>query len=59
MVIYFTGTGNSEYVAKKIAEAVGDEVLNLFDKIKGKDYSAMTSENQTGATTIQTADTGH
>ena len=44
MIIYFTGTGNSEYVAKRIAEAVGDEVLNLFDKIKGKDYSAMTSE---------------
>jgi len=44
MILYYTGTGNSEYVAKKIGDYVNDEVVNLFDKLRNKDYSAMTSE---------------
>lgn len=43
MILYFSGTGNSEYVAKRIGKAIGDEVVNLFDRIKGKDYSAVQS----------------
>ena len=37
LVLYYTGTGNSGYVAKKVGEQIEDEVLNLFDKIKGYD----------------------
>lgn len=44
MVLYYTGTGNSEYVAKKIGEQIEDEVINLFDRIKGKDYSEIHSD---------------
>ncbi len=44
MVLYYSGTGNSEYVAKKIGEQTEDEVINLFDKIKGHDYSEIHSD---------------
>ena len=44
LVLYYTGTGNSEYVAKKIREQIEDEVINLFDKIKKHDYSEMHSD---------------
>lgn len=44
MVLYFSGTGNSEYVAKRIAKEIQDETINLFDKIKGHDASALKSE---------------
>lgn len=44
MILYYTGTGNSEYVAKKIGERIGDSVVNLFDRIKNKDYSSIESE---------------
>lgn len=44
MILYFSGTGNSEYVAKKIGQEINDEVLNLFTKIKENDYAAMHSE---------------
>ena len=29
MLFYFTGTGNSQYVAQKIAEALGDRVYSM------------------------------
>ena len=44
MILYFSGTGNSEYVAKRIGKVIDDEVYNLFDKIRNNDYSEMTSE---------------
>ncbi len=43
MILYFSGTGNSEYAAKYIGSKTGDKMLNLFDKIKASDYSTMTS----------------
>lgn len=45
MILYFTGTGNSEYAARRIESKLGDETINLFDKIKKKDFSALTSRN--------------
>ena len=45
MILYFSGTGNSEYVAKRIAEALEDECLNLFDRIKNNDYSPLVSSH--------------
>lgn len=44
MILYFSGTGNSEYVARKIAEELGDDILNLFDKIRSHDYSISHSD---------------
>ena len=39
MILYFSGTGNSKYVAKRIADALGDEIVNLNDRIKASDTS--------------------
>ena len=39
MILYFSGTGNSKYVAKRIADALGDEIVNLNDRIKSSDTS--------------------
>ena len=37
MVFYFTGTGNSLYIAKRIAEITGDTLVSMNDKIKHND----------------------
>ena len=37
MILYFTGTGNSRYIAKRIAKYTGDTLLSLNDKLKLKD----------------------
>ena len=44
MILYFTGTGNSEYVAEKIAKETGEEAVNLFQRIRKKDYSELHSD---------------
>ncbi|MCM1220230.1 MAG: EFR1 family ferrodoxin [Lachnospiraceae bacterium] len=44
MVLYYTGTGNSEYVANKIGEQIGDNIINLFDRIRKHDYSEIKSD---------------
>ena len=33
MILYFSGTGNSEYIARRIAKATGDEILSLNERI--------------------------
>lgn len=43
MILYFSGTGNSEYVAKRIAQETGDECLNLFDRLKNSNYNEISS----------------
>lgn len=44
MILYFSGTGNSAYAAKYIGEQIGDDVVDLFPRIRGKDHSRLTSE---------------
>ena len=39
MIFYFSGTGNSNYVAKRIANALDDALVNLNDRIKASDTS--------------------
>jgi CBS domain containing-hemolysin-like protein len=41
MILYFSGTGNSKYVAKRIADALGDALVNLNDRIKSGDTSSV------------------
>lgn len=43
MILYFSGTGNSEYVAKRLAKATDDLCINLFEKLKNKDYREINS----------------
>lgn len=45
MILYFSGTGNSEYTAKRIGKVIGDDVVDLFKKIKNSDYSNMDSNH--------------
>ena len=44
MIIFYTGTGNSKYVAKAISEQIGDVCLDLFERIRHKDYSSIASD---------------
>ena len=44
MILYFSGTGNSAYVAKRIAKINNEKIINLFKKIKEKDYASINSE---------------
>ncbi len=43
MILYFSGTGNSEYVAKRIGKEINDEVIDLFGKIRGGDFSQLSA----------------
>lgn len=43
MVLWFSGTGNSQYLANEIAKELGQEVVSIFDKIKNQDYSPINS----------------
>ena len=44
MILYFSGTGNSEYAAKRIAAVTGDGVLNLFQKLRSGDHAPLDSK---------------
>ena len=39
MILYFSGTGNSKYVAQRSADALGDTLFNMNDRIKARDSS--------------------
>lgn len=34
MILYFSATGNSQYIAEKLADHLDDEIVNLLDPIK-------------------------
>ena len=44
MVLYFSATGNTEFIAKEIAKRTNDECLNLLDRIKKQDFSTLSSD---------------
>ena len=44
MILYFTGTGNSEYAAKKLAAALGEKTMPLMERIRHNDTSPLESE---------------
>lgn len=39
MILYFTGTGNSAYIAKQMAELTGDSLISMNERIKTNDGS--------------------
>ncbi|MDO4364374.1 MAG: EFR1 family ferrodoxin [Clostridia bacterium] len=46
MILCFSGTGNSRFVAEKIADKTDDRVINLNDKIKNNDYSSLSADGK-------------
>lgn len=46
MVLYFSGTGNSRYVARKIAETAGDELISINEKIKNNDNNPIKADGR-------------
>ena len=46
MVLYFSGTGNSRYVAQRIAVALADEFLSINDRIKAEDTSSVKTDER-------------
>ena len=44
MVLYFSATGNTEFIAKEIAKRIDDECLNLLERMKKGDNSPICSE---------------
>jgi ferredoxin len=44
MILSFSGTGNSDYVARKLAERIGDDLLSLNDRIKKHDVSPILAQ---------------
>ena len=46
MVLYFTGTGNSKYIAEKIAKALGMDIVSINKKVKTNDFSQINSKDE-------------
>lgn len=44
MILYFSATGNSACVAKRIAGHIGDEAVDLFQRLRDRDHSAISSD---------------
>ena len=44
MILYFSGTGNSQFVAVRIAEMIGDEVLSINQYLKKEQKTALHAE---------------
>lgn len=44
MVLYFSATGNTKYIAQLIAKELGDDSLDLLTRIREKDYSPIASK---------------
>ena len=44
MVLYYSGTGNSKFIAKCIASALETDCLNLNERIKTGDTSSVQTE---------------
>lgn len=46
MILYYSGTGNSRYIAKRIAKATGDELLCMNERIKAGDTSPVEADER-------------
>ena len=44
MVLYYSGTGNSKFIAKCIASVLETDCLNLNERIKAEDTSSVQTE---------------
>ena len=44
MVLYFSATGNTEFIAREIARGLNDTCVNLLDRVKQQDHSPLHSD---------------
>ena len=44
MILYYSATGNTEYIAKELARRLDDKCIDLLDRIKKHDYSTLHSD---------------
>ncbi len=44
MVLYFSATGNTEFIAQEIAKRLDDECVNILPRVKADDHSVLHSE---------------
>ena len=44
MVLYYSATGNTEYIARELARRLDDECVNLLSRIKNHDSTPINSE---------------
>ena len=44
MVLYFSATGNTEFIAKELAKRLDDDCVNLLDRVKRQDHTVLRSE---------------
>ena len=44
MVLYFSATGNTEFIAKELAARLGDECVNILDRVKTNNHEPLYSE---------------
>lgn len=45
MIFCFSGTGNSRYIAKRIANELHENIIDLNEKIKTNNYSSIETGN--------------
>ena len=41
MILCYSGTGNSRYIAQRIADELQDNIIDLNEKIKTNNYSSI------------------
>lgn len=46
MILYFTGTGNSQYIAERLAKLLTDQLVSINEKIKKNDTKIIESEER-------------
>ena len=46
MILYFSGTGNSKYVAQRMAEALNQSLLSMNDRIRAHDTSPVETDER-------------
>ena len=46
MIAYFSGTGNSKYIAERIAGKTGDELVSINEKLKNSDTNKIEVDGQ-------------
>ena len=44
MVLYFSATGNTEFIAKELAKRLDDRCIDLLDRVKQQNYAPLHSE---------------
>lgn len=46
MILYFTGTGNSQYIAERLAELLGDQLVSINERLKQDDTERIDADGK-------------